>query len=168
MGAAERQTEKQSDTYFNHPSRDFAETKEAFRIRRVDGIPMITYKGSKLPGAIKARRELEWRLDPGDPDGAKMEQLLELLGFRQVAVIEKRRRHFSFPGELDDFGVVIDEVTSLGSFAEIELIVSDSSQIDIARQRIGQLGERLGLHRAEQRSYLGMLLASNRAINRDG
>ncbi len=168
LGAVEGQIEQHRDTYFNHPSRDFKQTHEAFRIRRVDGAALITYKGAKLPGAIKARPELEWRLDPGDPDGTRMERLLDLLSFRHVAVVEKQRRPFSMPGELADFGVVIDEVRLLGSFAEIELIVRDPAQIEIARDRIGRLGERLGLRRPEPKSYLTMLLASNRENRRDG
>jgi adenylate cyclase class 2 len=158
MGAVEQRCEKHSDTYYNHPSRDFAESREALRVRRVDGVPLITYKGTKLPGEIKARLELEWRLDPGDPDGSHMEKLLQMLSFRQVAVVEKRRRHYSMPAESADFGVMIDEVASLGLFAEVELIAHDSSEIEISRERIGQLSQRIGLRRPESRSYLSMIL----------
>ena len=158
MGAVKQRPEQHADTYYNHPNRDFAETREALRVRRVDGVPMVTYKGTKLPGAIKARRELEWRLDPGDPDGQLMEELLGSLSFRRVATVEKRRCYYSLPAEFTVFGVMVDEVTSLGLFAEIELIVSDSTEIEIARGRIAQLSERLGLSRAESRSYLRMIL----------
>jgi adenylate cyclase class 2 len=157
-GAVEQPPHQHSDTYFNHPSRDFAQTQEALRIRRVDGCPLVTYKGPKLPGAIKARRELEWQLDPGDPDGTKMEELLEVLGFRRVAMVRKQRRRFAMSGDLADFGVVIDQVARLGLFAEIELIVADHAHIESSRDRIGRLGEQLGLHRSEPRSYLRMLL----------
>lgn len=158
LGAVEEKSQQHSDTYYNHPSRDFAETHEAFRVRRVNGVPMITYKGAKLRGTIKARRELEWRLDPGDPDGTKMEDLLQLLSFRRVAVVEKQRRLFSMPAGSSDFGVMIDEVVSLGLFAEIELIARDYQEIEVARGRISNLGDQLGLHRAESRSYLSMIL----------
>jgi adenylate cyclase class 2 len=158
IGAVEQSSQQHIDTYYNHPSRDFAETREALRIRRVDGVPMVTYKGTKLPGKVKARRELEWRLDPGDPDGTKMEELFQMLGFRRVAAVSKRRRCYQMPVESADIGVMIDQVDSLGLFAEIELIANESSEIEIARGRIGQLGERLGLHRAESRSYLRMIL----------
>ena len=158
IGAVEQPSQQHVDTYYNHPSRDFAQTREALRVRRVDGVPMVTYKGTKLPGAVKARRELEWRLDPGDPDGTKMEELFQMLGFRRVATVTKRRRCYQLLAELADFGVMIDHVDSLGLFAEVELIAGDSSEIETARGRIGQLGERLGLHRAESRSYLRMIL----------
>jgi adenylate cyclase class 2 len=162
MGAVEQRREEHSDTYYNHPNRDFAESREALRVRRIDGVPLVTYKGTKLPGEIKARLELEWRLDPGDPDGNCMEKLLQMLSFRRVAVVEKRRRHYSMPAEWADIGVMIDEVPSLGMFAEIELIARDSSEIEIARERIGRLSELIGLQRSEARSYLSLFLEANR------
>jgi adenylate cyclase class IV len=81
-----------------------------------------------------------------------MEKLLQMLSFRRVAVVEKRRRHYSMPAEWADLGVMIDEVPSLGMFAEIE----------IARGRIGRLSELIGLQRSEARSYLSLFLEANR------
>lgn len=158
IGAIEREEQNHVDTYFNHPSRDFAETREAFRIRRVNGVPMVTYKGKKLPGPIKARLELEWRLDPGDSDGTKMEQLLGHLSFRRVASVAKRRRCFQLAEPLADMAVVIDDVDGLGCFAEIELVIEDSKNVESARVRIAELAERLLLERPEPRSYLSMSL----------
>jgi adenylate cyclase, class 2 len=159
LGAVEGPTHQHVDQYFNHPCRDFAQTQEAFRLRRVDGIPLVTYKGPKLPGTVKARQELEWRLDPGDADGSKFEELLALLSFRPVAVVEKSRRCFSLPHSLD-MSVVIDEVRGLGSFTEIELVLSSEAEIELARSRITELGGQLGLLQPESRSYLRMLLES--------
>lgn len=158
LDASEQRVEQHSDSYYNHPSRDFSETKEALRVRRVDGVPMITYKGPKLPGAVKARLEREWRLDPGDPDGSSTEELLQILGFRPVAIVRKSRRCFGLTGEMADFGVVIDTVEFVGMFAEVELVVAQSSEIEVARERISQLSSNLGLQRDEPRSYLTMLL----------
>ena len=159
--------ETHSDTYFNHPSRDFGETREALRIRRVNGVPMITYKGSLLPGSIKARRELEWRLDPGDASGTKFEELLELLGFRRVATVEKLRQPYSLPEGGQGLGVVIDEVTDLGIFAEIELIVENTDQIEAARAQIASVATDLGLRRGEPRSYLTMFLERESTSDQD-
>ena len=161
IGASEQPVQNHADTYYNHPCRDFAETTEAFRIRRVDGVPMVTYKGKKLPGKVKARRELEWRLDPGDSDGSKMEELLGLLSFQQVAVVKKQRRTFLLQEELADFTVVIDSVASLGCFAEIELVVRQQSEVQHARDRIESLANQLNLLQAEPRSYLRMILEQN-------
>ncbi|GAA5510883.1 class IV adenylate cyclase [Novipirellula caenicola] len=165
--AVETQTHR--DTYYNHPCRDFAESKEALRVRRIDGSPRITYKGTKLPGEIKARRELEWELGPGDADGEKTEELLQLLGFRRVAEVCKTRAVFepapTAADDLDGFTVVIDDVDHVGQFAEIELIAESESAVEQARARIGLLTDRLGLQRSEPRSYLRMLLEVS-AVNR--
>src|SRR5690606_38191638 len=49
----------QRDVYYNHPARDFATTDEALRLRTVGDSTVVTYKGAKLPGPTKTRREIE-------------------------------------------------------------------------------------------------------------
>jgi adenylate cyclase class 2 len=158
IGAAKTETQSHADTYYNHPSRDFAESREALRIRRVDGKPLITYKGPKLPGAIKARQEMEWRLDPGDCDGNQTEALLVALGFRRVETVQKVRQSFDLPEPWSKLIVVIDQVEHLGSFAEIEMVVENSDFVEDARSRISELAGKLDLDKAESRSYLRMIL----------
>ena len=158
LGATAEPEQQHRDAYFNHPSRDFAETGEAFRVRRIDGTPLITYKGAKYAGAIKARRELEWRLDPGDPEGNQTEELLGLLGFQPVATVQKRRCPYRLGGRETELLVVIDDVDSIGVFAELERVVEDESQIESARVEIHELSAKLGLRTPEPRSYLEMVL----------
>ena len=158
IGAQPLPSESHSDTYYNHPCRDFGETKEAFRVRRLNGRPMVTYKGPKLPGAVKARKELEWSLDPGDADGSKMEQLLEQLSFRRVATVRKTRCPFALPSPWSELSVVIDEVENLGIFAEIERIAPEQSAVQAARESVLQLSQELGLRNAEPKSYLTLVL----------
>ena len=171
LGAQEQPTQQHADTYYNHPSRDFAQSHEALRIRQCNGVPLITYKGTKLPGAVKARREMEWRLDPGDPNGSNTEELFLLLGFRKVATVRKSRQSFVLNDSNAPFTITIDRVESVGCFAEIELVVEGgnskdehsaadvgSNAIAAARQQIVQLAPKLGLHQDEPRSYLRMLL----------
>lgn len=158
IGATENRMEEHCDRYFNHPSRDFRESREALRIRLVNDTPLITYKGPKLPGDIKARLEREWRLDPGDPRGAKMQELLEFLGFRPVATVRKKRRCFEMIDPWSDFSVVIDDIEPLGTFAELELVVDDPEKIGRSRDRIRILADHLTLDQVESRSYLSMFL----------
>lgn len=166
-GAVKQSTQQHADTYYNHPSRDFAETHEALRIRRCDGVPMVTYKGKKLPGKVKARQELEWRLDPGDPDGNHMELLLTSLGFKKVATVRKTRRNYQLDHGGAQFALTIDDVESLSTFAEIELVIptpdaaDQQADVEVARQRIIELAPHLGLQQTESRSYLRMLLESS-------
>ncbi len=156
LGAVKRGQETHEDTYYAHPSRDFRETKEALRVRRANGIPLVTYKGPRLPGEIKARRELEWRLAPGDSDGSKMCDLLKNLGFSEVATVRKSRDSF----QVTDSSplIVIDQVERLGCFAEIERVVDSESEIETARRAIEDLAIQLKLKKSESQSYLGMLL----------
>ena len=156
INASERDEEFHVDTYYAHPCRDFRESGEALRIRRVNNAPMVTYKGPKLPGDVKARQELEWRLDPGDSDGSHMMELLNLLGFEEVATVRKTRRVFFLSDA--EITLVIDQVDLLGCFAEIERVIADVSLVETAREMIKSQGIRLGLEKKENRSYLGMLL----------
>lgn len=158
IGATQLEPQLHADTYYNHPSRDFAESREALRIRRVDGKPLITYKGPKLPGAIKARQEMEWRLDPGDSDGTQTEALLVALGFHRVETVRKVRQTFGLPEPSSKLVVVIDQVEQLGSFAEIEMVVENSDSVEDARSRISELAGKLNLDAGESRSYLRMVL----------
>lgn len=160
IGAIEGPRQSHRDTYFNHPCRDFRESREALRIRRVNDTPSITYKGPHVAGTIKARQELEWELAPGDPNGEQMESLLSQLGFRPVATVEKSRRSFSLSGKLAAFSVVIDRVERIGDFAELELLVPDADGIESARQQIAEFSRQLGLEHGESRSYLAMYLES--------
>ena len=163
LGASPSPSEQHSDTYYNHPCRDFSETHEALRIRRINNQPYLTYKGTKLPGGVKARRELEWSLAPGDPDGSQTEELWKLLGFRRVATVTKTRRSFNLTANTSPFTVVIDEVDGLGFFAEIELIVAGPAEVEPARQRILELAVDLCLSANESRSYLRMFLGLDRS-----
>lgn len=156
INASERDEEFHVDTYYAHPCRDFRESGEALRIRRVNNSPMVTYKGPKLSGDVKARQELEWRLDPGDRDGSHMMELLNLLGFEEVATVRKTRRVFFLSDA--EITLVIDQVDLLGCFAEIERVIADVSLVETAREMIKSQGIRLGLEKKENRSYLGMLL----------
>lgn len=175
LGAVESATELHEDTYYRHPCRDFAATGEALRIRRIDGMPFVTYKGAKKMVShgdvtgIKLRRELEWALAPADHDGAKMAEMLTSLGFSVVATVIKQRRPFEIQlgsefGGGDDLGearavVTIDCVNGIGDFAEIEVLCENESEQQRAAAAIGELAGQLGVAIAEPRSYLSMVLA---------
>ena len=160
VGAVQRVSERHADTYFAHPCRDFVQTGEALRVRRIDGRPHVTYKGPKLRGPVKARRELEWPLGPGDSDGQRMTELLVTLGFRAVAEVCKHRQSFDWQQVQEwPLQVTIDQVDQVGCYAEIETIAEDEDQVAAARQAVSAGAERLGLRQPEPRSYLNLLLA---------
>jgi len=55
LGAVFTGAVHQTDRYFNHPQRDFAQTDEALRIRIADDRAFMTYKGRKFDRLSKTR-----------------------------------------------------------------------------------------------------------------
>src|SRR2546423_10558721 len=55
----------EADHYYNAPDRDFAQTDEALRLRRIGAANIVTYKGPKQPGPAKTRTEIEVGLEAG-------------------------------------------------------------------------------------------------------
>ncbi|MCE9544164.1 MAG: class IV adenylate cyclase [Planctomycetia bacterium] len=173
LGAAWHPPIEQRDTYFAHPQRDFGQTDEALRIRRTPHGCFVTYKGPRLDGATKTRRELELPLvedhalaaDRGAAADAWAE-LLRALGFAPVADVRKTRT----PGIVKWSGVQIetalDHVEGLGHFLELELVVESEGEpgsaiLAAAQENVESLAATLGLTHSERRSYLELLLSQN-------
>jgi adenylate cyclase class 2 len=148
---------EQVDRYFAHPCRDFSKTDEALRIRTVGEQSFVTFKGPKIDTTTKTRHEIELPLDSSDRDGAKFRLLLESLGFKPVAVVQKWRRKFEI--ELDGRKVegAFDEVQHVGKYVELELM-AEQSGLDEAKRIVSTLATELRLGAVERRSYLELLL----------
>lgn len=166
LAAAWGGTTEQVDRYFNHPSRDFATTDEALRLRSTPAGVAITWKGPRLDATAKIRREIELPLmaDAGptaaNPSPATLDrwtELLEALGFRRVREVVKRRRLARVAWEGASIDVAIDEVAGLGEFVELELL-ADAPGIAVAARCVESLARELGCGPPERRSYLEMLL----------
>lgn len=162
LGAQKLETLHQRDVYFRHPSRDFAQTNEALRVRTSGNETRITYKGPVIDTQAKVRREIELPIGSNAGDGAEMEELLSLLGFEPVRAVEKLRTPYHLQWEGRSLEVSLDEVTGLGSFLEIEGL-ADERQRDAVRDAILRLASRLGLANPERKSYLRMLLEKDRS-----
>lgn len=154
LGATPCGRHHQVDVYFSHPVRDFAATDEALRLRSDDDELRITYKGKKLDPPLKTREEIEFALGS---DVATATRLLERLGFRPVARVEKERHEFRLPGEPAVI-VSLDQVVDLGSFCEVETAAESAAE---GRAVIDRALTSLGLERLPpiSRSYLELLLA---------
>jgi adenylate cyclase class 2 len=148
---------KQSDLYFQHPCRDFRQTHEALRLRKIDDDLRITYKGPIIDARTKMRRELELPVgrEPGDFD--QFRELLTVLGFEPVRGVEKTRAVYDLMWEGRPLELAVDAVDGLGTFLEIESMAHDSDR-DAARDAILRLAENLGLKNPERRSYLQLLI----------
>jgi adenylate cyclase class 2 len=147
----------QSDCYFAHPCRDYSQTDEAIRIRTIGEQSFVTYKGPKLDTTTKTRHELELPLATSDGDGAKFSELLQLLGFKPVAVVRKRRRKFRIESGGCRVEGALDAVEHVGTYAELELM-ADESGLDNAKRTISSLAIELELGLSERRSYLELFL----------
>jgi len=170
MGADEGPVQRHSDTYYRHPARDFAATREALRIRRVITTSrsdpaggqtcetLVTYKGPYFTTGVKARPELEWPLEPSDPNGERMAALLGHLGFSEALTVRKIRRSFSLQRSGREMAITIDEAEHLGTFSEIETLAADPHLVHACRDLITEMATELGLHQPEPRSYLAMAL----------
>lgn len=158
LGFAVTQTQQHRDTYFRHPSRDFRKSDEAFRLRRIDNVACVTYKGPRLPGAVKAREEVELEVQAAECD--QWLTMLGRLGFESLPVVCKRREVFeSTDTRWSGYVVCLDDVEQLGIFCEIELLVDGDSELQLAREKIELFGEQLELTVVQPLSYLALLLA---------
>jgi adenylate cyclase class 2 len=151
----------QADLYFAHPARDFAQTDEALRLRRVGKQNFITYKGSKIDATTKTRREIELPLAPGEEAAAQWGELLEALGFKPVVEVRKTRWSANLAWQGQEVQVALDKVEPLGSFVELE-IDADEAEVNTAKKCLASLAAELGLGPGERRSYLDLLLGKTR------
>ncbi len=153
-GAALERTVEQTDSFYNAPDRDFAQTDEALRLRDEGGQIFLTYKGKKLDPKSKARKEVEVEV----ADLKRMEEILLALGFRRTFQVRKTREIYHIEGAV----ACLDRVEGLGDFVELETLSVDVS--DMEERREGLVGMLRGLGvRGEliRESYLEMLLSKN-------
>jgi pantoate--beta-alanine ligase len=156
------EAEHEADSYFNAPDRDFVQTGEAFRLRRVGDRNFFTYKGPRQAGLVKIRPELEIPLAPGEEAARQMQALLEYLGFRFVAVVRKSRRSFPLAYQGWHLTLCLDEVEEVGHFVELEVLAAPERARD-AQAVLASLAAELGLTEVQTGSYLGLLLAARTA-----
>ena len=164
----------QEDTYYNAPHRDFGETDEALRVRRVtdldgengrppevptedllsqDADSRLTYKGPLVDSASKTREEIESEV----VGGTEIRTILDRLGFEVVATVRKVRERY----DLDGYTVTLDSVDDLGEFLEVEIEATESD-VERAREGVFDVLARLGFDpdSTTRTSYLELLLSN--------
>ncbi|MGC1273158.1 MAG: class IV adenylate cyclase [Planctomycetaceae bacterium] len=162
LGGRSADSVEQVDTYFAHPARDFATTDEALRLRLVGDWGGVTYKGPLLDRETKSREETEIAFTGGAADAKRFAHVLERLGFRPVREVRKTRQAWSIAWDQCDVEIAFDDVTGLGTFVELET-TSSRDGFEMAKQAVLALAEKLDLRDPERRSYLALLLSSDRA-----
>lgn len=144
------------DIYYNAPHRDFGVTDEAIRVRYSDDHAVVTYKGAKIKtSGLKAREELNTAVESGEI----FEQMLDRLGFRKTAEVNKWRENYT----LGNMAISLDSVDELGTFAEIE-IMAENDDSD-APARIEKISKEIGIEGEPiLASYLELLLSKRSAV----
>lgn len=167
LGATGGDFVDQADHYYNHPSRDFAKTDEAFRIRQIGARNVITYKGAKIDATTKSRYEQEVPLADGSDAAEACGDIFRRLGFVPVATVRKRRQTWKATSSSLGIEVALDDVAGVGAFVELEICIlgdaPDVAQIDAAKVVLATLAGQLGLVQPERRSYLELQLAGRSA-----
>lgn len=152
MGGVPLSEEVQEDFYFQHPSRNFAVTDEALRVRRVGNRVEVTYKGPRIDHKSKTREEI--RVGVGSLDDFIL--ILERLGFIQVAKVIKTRKTY----RLGENHLHLDYVNGVGFFIEIEATVEREDEVERKCDELLSKAEELGIPAEgfELRSYLEIIL----------
>jgi len=155
LGATYVCVRREHDIYLNHPCRDFAESDEALRVRQANGESFLTYKGKKLSPLTKTREEISIKVDSFD----SAKQLLEALGFAEVACVVKEREVW----KLGEATIYLDRVEKLGSFVEVEM-ETEGERLEDVEKRLLKLVEAIGLRKdmSIRESYLELLLAKTK------
>lgn len=152
IGAKLSKIEEHLDVYYNNPDlRDFRASDEALRLRRVNDLVTLTYKGKKIDSISKSRREIECAISSFE----EMDAILKSLGFLPTGEVMKRRHIYL----IEELKICVDKVKNLGSFVEVELTCKHESSVENGVIRAIRLLEQLGLSRNDliRRSYLEML-----------
>jgi len=107
----------QKDTYFVPPTKNFlgkSPVAEWLRIREGKGKPNINYKNwdREKHNSWSVCDEYEVMMD----DAEAMKKIFAGLSFKEIIVVEKKRKNWHFKDTI----ISIDEVKDLGSFIEIE------------------------------------------------
>lgn len=162
LHATKGATQHQIDRYFNHPSRDFAQTDEALRIRTVDQSSCVTYKGPLVDAETKTRYEIELPVGNDSSAEASLADMLTRLGFVETRKVVKQRTYYHLEWNDREFEIAFDHVSALGEFLEIETIADESTQA-AAREAILKLARLLKLENSQRKSYLRMLIENDAA-----
>ncbi|MCP4095053.1 MAG: class IV adenylate cyclase [Planctomycetaceae bacterium] len=166
LGAISEGVSVQADEYFNDPKRNYAKLDIAVRIRQSDDEFWLTFKGPNLDPAAKIRKEIEMPLN----DALAAEQMRGVLagmGLVSVAKVMKRREEFVGCDDLSSVHFCLDEVTEVGGFVELELVVESQEGVEPAKLKLIALADQLGLSGSTRTSYLEMLLESRESTLTD-
>lgn len=158
LGFKESDVLTETDTYFDNNNGDIRHSDKALRIRETinhtanSHYCQINFKGEKFDDKSMTRPEFETSVENANA----IIGILNGLGFYAVTpkVIKLRREL-----KASDVNACIDTVEGLGDFLELESVIEDNQNKDIAFSKLNQILNALGysLEDTTTTSYLSAL-----------
>lgn len=128
------------------------EEEREIRLRRIAGNSIVTYKDRSHQENVEVNVEKEFLVDKPKEFLFTMEKL----GF--IPYIRKNKKGYHYKS--GDITIELSHVQKLGDFIEIEYIVSRELEVDIAKEEIYKILDKLEIDRKdiEKKFYVQMLL----------
>ncbi len=107
----------------------------------------------EVDATTKTREEI----DVGVADAGKVRRILAAIGFKEVIVIKKIRKHYHH----GDVSIMLDRVEGLPDpYMEVEILADDPAALDAKREQLFRYLEGVGIGRgaSERKSYLELVL----------
>ncbi|ABH01995.1 class IV adenylate cyclase [Borreliella afzelii] len=144
--------EIKTDIYYSNP-------KKIIRIRKLNTLEkIVTFKKKILDknNAIEINKEVEFKIDNVN----NFLILLKELKFKKL--YKKIKKSLIY--QTNNLNVEINEVKNLGFFLEIEKIINNQNDIDLAKKEINNIINQFGLkENLETRSYFELLSSTNQS-----
>ena len=165
-GACWHGTTEQVDRYFNHPSRDFAVTDEALRLRSTAAGVAITWKGPRLDATAKTRREIELPLAlAAVPAAAEALAAVPAAAEALAAVPAAAEALAAVPATLDRWTELLEalgfrQVREVAKRRRLATVAWEGAAIEVALDHVAGLGDFVELEL--QAEFTGIAAAAAR------
>nr|WP_267506440.1 class IV adenylate cyclase [Borreliella afzelii] len=137
----------------------YSNSKKIIRIRKLNTLEkIVTFKKKILDknNAIEINKEVEFKIDNVN----NFLILLKELKFKKL--YKKIKKSLIY--QTNNLNVEINEVKNLGFFLEIEKIINNQNDIDLAKKEINNIINQFGLkENLETRSYFELLSSINQS-----
>ncbi|WKC76413.1 class IV adenylate cyclase [Borreliella valaisiana] len=144
--------EIKTDIYYSNP-------QKIIRIRKLNTLEKIVTFKKKILGnnnTIEINKEVEFKIDSIN----NFLILMKELKFKKL--YKKRKKSLIY--QTNNLNVEINEIKNLGFFLEIEKIINDQNDIDLAKKEIDSIINQFGLKKnLETRSYFELLSLANQS-----
>jgi adenylate cyclase class 2 len=173
LGASWHGTAEQVDRYFNHPSRDFAVTDEALRLRSTAVGVAITWKGPRLDATAKTRREIELPLAlAAVPAAAKALAAVPAAAETLAAVPAATEALAAVPATLDRWTGLLEalgfrRVREVVKRRRLATVAWEGAVIEVALDHVATLGDFVELELQAESAGIAVAAARIESLARE-